>query len=406
MIFSMDNSIPYTADSKELCDNALEMINGDYSGASYKSYLNMYPHQVGLQTYLLVLAKIFNDNFITVARLINLVITIFGYYYLYKITDMIFNNKKINTIVITLNFICSQFIIISLDVYGNSILCALGIISIFYFIKFLKNHKAINLLCSSSFLAFSILIKPNNVIMLTAMLIYLIIYIFNNKKIKFITLFIIPLIASLLVFNSLKGFYEYKGETQYNKSMPPISWIAFGLNYNPSTPGMHFPDINKFYIDSDLNIELTKEMSYRYIGYTLTAFKNNPILIPKFLVEKLSASYAIPDMGILGHFIYQESNPIYENIIKYEMKEVLMTVWDATYIVMGLGVLIFSFSYKKNNDLVYYFIATIVFGGFLYHLISEIHAKYLLQYVLLIVPYASYGIFRLNERISYIYEKK
>ena len=402
MISCMENVIWKYADSYTLVEIALEMVNGNFQGVAYKSYINVYPHQVGILTYFFVLAKIFSDNFITIARYINLLLILLGLYHIYKISDYLFKNKTINIIGSILMLMLFQYINLSFEVYSYCISFNFIIIATYYFIKYYFEKKIILISISSILISIAMIIIPSTLIACIAIVIFLSLMVISSKSAyKGILVFLISMIISFGTTSLLQDFYSSKGETTYDKALPAEAWLAYGFNYNPTTPGMHFGDINQFFIDSDLNEKLTSEMAIKYIKTTIDAFKENPYYLFKFVAQKLSVSYAMPDYGTLEHFKFapDDVNSTYSSFVRGDLRKVTYHFWDGVFILFGVGLIMFCYFYK-DKEIIKYFIPTIVFGSFIYYIVSEIQGRYMLLYIMLLIPYASYGIFKLCEQFK------
>ena len=126
------------SDASNVYDTALAILNNDYGYIGYKSYINLYPHNLTLMTYYIIIIKIFNNYSLIILRLINLIFVIIAYYKIYKITDLIFKDDNTNRIVITLLMTLTQLIFMCFSVYTYCLSYSLIIISCYYFILFQK----------------------------------------------------------------------------------------------------------------------------------------------------------------------------------------------------------------------------------------------------------------------------
>ena len=392
IIFSAPINVSLGVDADDLKNAAFKMLEHDYSGISYKSYVNMHPHQLGLLSYYYLVAKLFNNNFDYIIRVINLLITLISIYYLYKINNILFNNELCNKIFIILILLFTPLINISFDIYSYSISYGLGIISIYYFINYIRNNNIKYLIISLMLLIITLLFKYNNVIILIGYSIYLIIKLIEDKKI----ISIIVLGISLLIYSCISGllisYYENIGQTTYDNKLPTNAYLAYGLNHNLKTPGMHFSAISNYHFDNDFSVEYTTKEANRYILEFVDHMKNNKIDLLKFINYKLALSYSVSDGSSFTRLQSSTNNNLYNNIIRGNIKYISNYIWDALYIIIGIGLIVFCINKRKEKDIYIFILSTIIIGGFLYHLLFETKPKYLIQYITLLIPYASYGI--------------
>ena len=108
-------------------------------------------------------------------------------------------------------------------------------------------------------------------------------------------------------------------------------------------------------------------------------------------------------MGIFDTFtdVEYQLNPMAKTLLKGPMKLNINVFWNAIFSIVGIGIIGFIFRNKKIT-LVQMIPATIVVGGFLFHTIHETKAIYIVMYVMMLIPYASFGI---NKIFTYIENK-
>lgn len=382
--------------------SAISVFKHDFSAVGRKTYVNMYPNNLGLLTYDFILIKLFGEiGSLYAFRVINIIFMLLGYYYLYKITDILYKNRIINCTVIYLMFFSGQFIFYTFFAYGNCLSYSLAIISVYYLIKYIKQEKIWCLILSQVCIIISITVKMNSVIILIAELIYLFHHFFKNKKIIIIVVMVFSLICTYLGTTGIQNFWAKKGEINYKDTkLPLICWIAYGMNYGETNPGHYFPEFEHFHWANEFAQEYTTMEAKRYIGEATTFFTENPLNGMSFYFKKFLVSWANPQFEAFDQYRDSELTDLNKNIIGENINLCIEYIWDATLSIVAIGILLFIFIGKKERNIIDYIGCVIVIGGFLFHTFWEVKAIYLYQYYMYLLPYAAYGLSSLLQKIS------
>ena len=215
------------------CLRAASLIGqGDYEPLSFKSYINTYPHNLTLVSYFMFFTRMFRDKATTILRVINLIFVIIGYIALYGICDISFKNEKINTIMIMLMFLSMQYVFYAFFVYGNAISYSTGMVSIYFFLKYLREDKITMLIISMIAIVISSAIKNNSLIILFAEIIYLFLRVIEKKKYVLVLITVVTVICFWFASSGITMFWESRSGNDYSNKLPRICWIAYGLNYD------------------------------------------------------------------------------------------------------------------------------------------------------------------------------
>lgn len=155
-------------DSKRIYEAAVALSQGSTSELGGKSHMGQYPNNLGVFSEYYFLIKIFGNNIkiFTYIRFINLLVALIGYLYVFKITDIIYKNNKINLYLLLLFLGFNHLILFTPFMYSNVLGYSFAIVSIYYLIYYLKNGK--RLLPSFIFIVLSIVIRKNSLIILIA----------------------------------------------------------------------------------------------------------------------------------------------------------------------------------------------------------------------------------------------
>lgn len=370
---------------------AKKMAIGDYSPLNFKSYLNMYPHNLGMVSYFIFHLKIFKDYALYTLRITNIIFSLLGYLSLYHISDLLFKNKNINKILLCLMFLTMHLVFYNFYIYANVISYSSALISVYFLLKYFNQHKGLDLILAIAFITLACITKNNSLIVLLAELIFGFIH-FLKHKTKLNLFLILSLIFSY--YFSVDGIikiYEHRINYPFaHNKLPKIVWIATGLNYEKEHPGGYNGIIETFHYQNNFDSFYTEKEAIRYINHALDRFKDPKNLIT-FYTRKLAVSYANNEYDVFGQFRALPLNSINQNIISGHFNWFLKYFWDIVGNIVSIGLIIFLLKLKKMK-LNVLLPATIIFGGFLFHLIWEVKAIYLYQYFMYLLPYSAYGL--------------
>ena len=402
-IFINDPIIREAGDSYNCFNAAKNIVNGDYSSLSYKSYISTYPNNIGLVTYFMLHIKIFGEYMALYSiRIVNLIFVLLGYFSLYGITKLIFkNNRMTNCILIFLMFGSMQYVFYSFMVYGNCLSYSLGLLSVYCLLLFFDENKLIYIIISIISIIISISIKENSLIILIAESIFIILYILKNKKIILVFSIIFMLVGSYIGTSGLQKFWGDKVGINYSEvKLPTICWLAYGLNYDQRNPGGYTSEFEVFHVENGYMPQYTKLQAETFINGVFNTFKENPLLIFRFYVQKFLISWADPQYDCLDGYRELNNSEFVNDVIGGNISDILFNTWNGIANIIAIGLFVLIIKKYKDIDIFGLLPAVVVIGGFLFHAFWEVKSIYLYQYFMYLLPYGAYGLTLLFDKGS------
>ena len=378
-------------DAMNVMNTAQAVALGDLTPLSYQSYINTYPNNLGLMSWFLLFTRPFGEYANTYIRLVNLLFCLAGYAALYGISDLLFEDERVNYLLVCLFFLQMQFVFYCYFIYGNAVSYASGMIGIWGLLLYLRREKKAGLLINAFFLTLSIFIKNNSLILLVAELIFLFLHLLKEKKL------LIGYMAALLLLtwagtSGVVRYWEERSGNNYDNRLPKIAWIAYGLNYEMYHPGSYTPEIEDYYKQEGWSAEAAQLYAEDFIERILDDFRREPAKALTFYSRKFRVAFANPEYEAFAQYRELPVTETNQIIISGWVNDAANEIWDAASSLIALGTLIFAASYWKKKDLTVLLPAVIVLGGFLFHAFWEVKAIYLYQYHLFLLPYAAYGL--------------
>ena len=419
-------------DQYYMYDTAVKMKDGN-TDLMGDSYLQMYPQQISTASFYAVILKLFNTNDVKVLQYANAIANTFTILGLYLISKKIANKENsLNTFAfIIYGFTFTALPLLSTFIYGDFISLPFAIFAIYYIMKYSGENKARYLVASALLMSMSYFLRMNMLIFVVAITIYLILGLIqfiakiskeqippkskvlqSTLKVGFIIIFVL---VSIIPTNLYKAFMQNKLGLDKEKAFPTIGFLDIGITRATRGYGWYADLFGDGWRDGTL----TKEVYKLDFQKKLAEFKN-PENFMEFYTKKIASMWAECTFGSVwynlsfnfGDMSVNEGTATEEQILEYENvdKEVLRFYnLNKTYEKI-LVLLIFSavliFMLRNNNITNEQALLILIFiGGFLFHILWEAKSRYIIPYVIILIPIASIGIKETCEWIKNIVKK-
>ena len=404
-----------SGDSGMVLDASVLASKNDFSFFDY-DYFHNYPYQLG---YVL-----FNEIFIRIHNIfapyttaffievLNVFFLAFTYCALILLNKELFNDNRICAITTLIFALSAAPVIFSTFVYGIIPGLMFAVWAFYFEVKYLKTDKFVFAVISAVLMAAAMVIKPNYLIFLIAMIMLVIIKFISRKKfIKDIAFVLIAVIlanaASPVVIHS----YEKRAGIDLGDSIPYASWISMGLNESEIAPGWYNAayTVHNF-TNNNRDAEKTAEVSKENIKERVIFFMKHPQYTHNFFYLKTVSQWNETSyQSIWNNQIriqYKDKGTI-ARIVCNGKGEKLAKKWmdiiaQFVFISSSIGLLFCI----KNKNILTLILPITVFGGFLYHTISEGKSQYIMPYYILLLGFAAYGICMLYDKMSGQFKKK
>lgn len=390
-IFS-SNTYPY-ADAYACTYFAHYFNEGNYFGLNKGEYCSIHQHQLGLITIMRIIFKLFGDNNYKAFQIMNALalglLVISG--------DMIIRNmhfdvdkKKCELIYLLLMLLCIPLYIYTDFVYGEMLTIAFMFTTMWMLLAYLNNHKWHQLLLYIISGFISCFVRRNTIIFIIACIIILIIKLIIDRN-KFVLYSLLSIILagslSILVPNTMYGKYIPDDA----KGMPPIMYVAMGLQGEAGWYNSYSYETYKY-----LNYDSVEASNWAIdnINDSLNTFNNDKTKAYTFFKNKINSQWNVPMFqclnmncefngtpGRLASLIYDGSlNKIMNTIANYYH----LFIYTSCFIFI-----IYSFKNREKMNLEDYILLVFVIGGFLFSIMWEAKARYILPYFVAMIPYSA-----------------
>lgn len=415
-----------SADQDLTFQTATSLADNDIESAKWMGgYLQAYSQQLPLAYVFSIILKIFNTRNSVVLQYYNVFsncITIIALLLIAKQLSKKYDVSKTKTVIISLMFITLPML--TTFVYGDFPSIPFCLLSIYFMMKYSETEKVRYLILSGLSLAYACILRMNNLIFLIALIIYSFLEILHieeksikkvGKRIILLIIFIaIAFVPSKIMKNNLLDKFELKKD----KPFPTVGFLCIGMSESDRSNGWYDGELAEIaFKGMDEAPEIYKEKINERVKY----FIHNPVYFVKFYAIKIISTWTENTYGAVWYnqsFSFNNNKPreiesekiaklqekIDTNLVKYNkhleiyQKAVILIIFGMT-----LGVLI---KYRKNISNEVLLLVLCFMGGFMFHILWETKSRYIISYIVVLMPLVSINLGKLNfKKLKMLKEK-
>lgn len=408
---------------------AKQFAINDFSALAYRdSYFSVYPFQLGLALFYELIFRIAGSDNFHILQGVNALCLVMIVISQYHITGLFFQKKKARIYGLLLTAFCIPLIMYGSYIYGEIPSFGFILFGSWMILSFWKTGKIRYGLLAIPSLVLSVMVRKNSLIFLIALIILAILLFIkkqkdlsSQKKLLFISHFLITILLCLLILPLVQQNYGKRSGTEINSGIPASTYLAMGLMEADAGPG-HYSGYNfdTFTVAADYDADLASEIGWADYRVQLSYFLSHPgyglsFMVEKFLDQWLNAGWAIFDSIYVS---FGERLPIVESCFSGSLYPVLISYMSGYqfllyfFVAIGCLSLLPVFQRKKGiaspPDVPTYdacqtteqfsclepchllFLLT-AFGGFLVYVAWEASGRYILPYAIFVLPNAAYG---------------
>ncbi len=361
------------------------------------TYLEVYNQQFTLGFVWSILFRICCSNSFVVIEYFNAIcngITILAIFLICKELSKKYEVNKYLAITLILTF--ATIPLLSIFIYGDLSSLAFATLSIYFIMKYSDKEKIRYALISAVFMLVAYMLRMNMLIFLIAVLIYLFLDLIGKKSnIKQIALKVAMIISFAVIVMApatiTKNYYCSKHNLDKNKTFPVTGYLYMGMSEAYSSPGWFRYEYADY---SYKDVESAKK-KYNYgIKERLNYFLKNPTYAFKFYLYKTTSMWAENTYaGIYYNYsnCFLDLNHVNKELDKkLEDFEIVLKLYQKALIlvIFGCSILVIIQNRRNlSNEVV--LLLTIFIGGFLFHTLWEAKSRYIIPYIIVLIPLAA-----------------
>lgn len=380
------------ADQKQVYDTAVNMYKGNWEKLKVNKYLEMFPQQLTLATVYSIVFKIFGEG-VKVIQYCNAVANTFSLIAILLIAKQI--SKKYEVNINKTLFLMSTFLtlpMLSTFIYGDFISLPMCLFAIYFIMKYGESNKIRYSIISAIFISLAYIERMNNLIYIIALLVYLVLDILNaEKKLIKIPVILAFIIIAVLPTSIIKTVIQSKLEFSKDEVFPTTGFLCMGMGESSKANGWYDGRIASI---SSGDKEIAKEVYKNAIIIRVKNFIKNPLYTIKFYASKIASMWTENTYSAIWYnqiFNFHEKNQEkkwLDDKLKDAKADIIVYQKVLVLIIFGSTILIvLKHKDKLSNEVL--LLITIFIGGFLFHVLWEAKSRYIITYIIVLIPVAS-----------------
>lgn len=384
-------------DSVHVCNLAQTFYRGNveeflpnvtYAGVTLKEYMQAYPQQLSLAFAYSIFFRIIYFDIMEFLRVLNVIGNIGIVIALYKINEQLSKQYKTNKTllaILILTFISLPLLVTF--IYGDIPSIALCLFSVYFMMKYIEGKTKKYFILATIFTMIAYMMRMNSLIFIIATVMYLILKAsegFNNRgwkenilNIIMIIIFIVATISPSLI---VKNYYFAKYDLDKSKIYPNTSYFLMGMEKSSRGNGWYNEAIATKALKNPQDV---KQEYVEKIKERITYFYKNPREAFEFYTMKIASMWTENTYSAVRNNNVKEEDFL-ENIINP-----LTFYQKALLIITCICSLIVLIQNRRNLSLELIFLLTIFVGGFTFHILWEAKSRYIIPYIIVLIPIAS-----------------
>ena len=381
------------ADQEQVCLYADQFNNNDFFGLYMGQYMSMYQHQLGLCTILRIMFAIFGTyNYKSFQILNGLSLSLLVISGSMIIRNMHFNidSKKTEIYYLLLMLLCVPLYIYTDFVYGEILSIVFSFFTFWQLLSYLNKHKTINLIFALFGLFIACLVRRNSIILAIAIILILLVKLIIEHDKYIIFSLVAMILAGTLSFVVPNMLYKEHMFSD-SKATPASLYIAMGLR---GENGYYDGFVLYTFIDVDFDTDKANEVAIECIENRLAYFGEHKDEAYTFFYNKINTQWNVPLLQcyVMNHNINGKSGGIATALYEGTLNKITNVIGNYYHLFTYTMLFLFSiYSYKnrKTIKLEDYIFLVYIIGGFLFSIMWEAKARYVLPYFICMIPYCA-----------------
>ncbi len=403
------------ADRKPVGDQAFiygtasYFLEGNYNHLAPGAYCDRNPHQLGLIALLeLLFLAVGTYNYFAV-QVICACMAAGIVYFGYRITWEITASMTAAAAYCVMMMGCFPLVFYTGWVYGDvpSILFALMLAHCL--IRYVKTGRAKWLAGMVGSSVMAMLVRKNSLILLVALCLVAGVLLMRNWDKKLFLAVILSLLLPYITYQGIYKMYELRSGYEHSDGMPAMSYIAMGMQEIYGRYGWYTIYCSEVYDSQQNDTRLAAQVSWQDVKGRLREFKNDPSYALRFYREKVLAQWNAPlyqSMYFSNQFWEgdePEPGSFLSQIYGRFFFKILWFCDRLQFIVYGGLLCYYLFAVRKGSSLSEHLLAVTVIGGFLFSILWEAKARYILPYYVAAFPLAATGYYQVvRQAVSFM----
>lgn len=395
-------------DAEVLCEVTESILQGDYFTMIPPQYMACHPHQFSLVAVIQLLFYLFGVGNYHAFQYMNALCMPLLFYSGYKFLMLIYG--KFEPI---LNYICFFVSFLPLFlyipyVYGEITSITFTMVLIWQVVRYCKTGMRNSCIWGTLAIVFAYVMRMNSLVVLIAVGIVLIVYAVRTAKPQAAAWLLVMFVAVFAIDGGIRFYYENRSGKEVVAGIPYISYVLMGLQDGENGPGWFNGIPYNEYVIHSCNTELTAVDNERAVKERLQELWEDKPYAIDFFRRKILSQWNAPAYN--SFFLTQyfdcekEELPEIVRMIYYDDNDIVGAFMNRYQFILFLCAAIMTTVSliwgRHENRLEDHILFIAVIGGFLFSILWEAKSRYVLPYIVYMIPLASVGMWKLQELLA------
>ena len=388
-----DQEYTYLLAERMYTNNANDFLS-EYNGY-FGRYFEKYPYNLVLAWLWSLLFKMYNMSSPLVIQYFNVIANVLSLIAIYLIMIELEKKYKINKVIGIIFFVLFiPLTLLSTFTYGDEVAITTSLFGVYWGIRFKNEKKYKYIILATIMMALSRFFRVNTIIVIIAIGIYLCLDVVNNKnKIKEILLILCFIIMTIMPYKLVENVLMSNYKLRLTEEMPMSERICIGISDSHSyrAPGWYNDEIAKVGLlkSNDIADEVYKEMNKERISY----FIHNPLECASFFIKKITSMWAENTCGAVwyNNALNSQDNTFFEKKngdAICRIQKFIIVYQKILMLLIFINAFVNVIKNRKQSDEII-LLLLIFIGGFVVHAITEAKSRYILSYIVALIPIAA-----------------
>lgn len=412
VIWVINSHVAPIGDGETLCSVAHRMITGNYvdmknegSTGGYTGYMVVFPHQFSLLSVIHLIFALFGPWKYEIFQHINAICMPLLFYSGYKLLQLICESLEVIIYYIIFFLGCVPLFLYVPYVYGEIISITFTMILMWQTVRYCKTGKKSCLLWGTISIVLACIVRKNSFIILVAAGIVLLIHSVRKANPWGVVWILVMVLMVSGSDKLIHAYYEKASGIEVAGGVPYISWIRMGLQDTWAGPGWFDNSSVEAFKENGYNTEQTALAEKEHLREILSGMWEDKAYGINFFRRKILTQWNSPKYGYTYEIRNFDCDPselpdFVSRIYYYDERSVqayLNRYQFVLYFFAAVPAVALFADRKKGSCLENHLLYIAIVGGFLFSALWEASSRYVLPYMVYMVPLAAIGIHQLTK---------
>lgn len=386
-------------------------LEGNYAFLGTGGYCDMYPHQlalIALMELLFLFAGKFNYfAFQVICVLFSAGIVYIGYQLVRCMTDRM--SGAVAYCIAMMG--CFPLVFYTSWVYGDIPSIFFTMLGAWMLMCYSEKRDWRYLAAVVAALTLAVLVRKNSLIMVIAFCLVAGVWALQHRDKRVLAAAFLSLALPMLLYAGIYKMYEVRSGYAHSRGLPAVSWIAMGMQESSGRYGWYYDYPKKIYENTGYDFETTEAVVKQDLKDSMKSFLISPEYAYTFFREKILSQWNEPlYQSLFFTTKYREElrPPEDSFVLKISGEYFTKILWvcDRLQFILYFGMLLyFLLEVRGRSGILQHMLAVSVIGGFLFSILWEAKARYVLPYYVIMFSLSAVGYLRLSEKAAGLFGK-